>query len=950
MYIALLLILLLPAGYLLRTGRRRNDNLLLAGGILWAAVVALFFAILHLWGEMLWFESLGFTQRFWTELWAKYGIMALAALFSASVTFLMAGAGTMATKGALGLAAFLGGRWGLLFWQEILLFFNREETSLRDPVFRLSTGFYLFALPALDGLCLLVLQAVMIGFIAHLAAHYVVRLEDNMVRLGKTGQEEIRKRWGQRRRRLYLNGAVIAFVLAASVFVLRYHLLYSQWGTVSGPGWSDVHIRLPGYDVLCALFVVAGGWLLFVAGGRFRVNEKLPRLEERHVPAAVLGSTAGLAFIAAILLLMVIPGLFQWLRVEPNEITLEEPYIEHNIRFTRHGYGLDRVEEREFSVSGDFTPGVVAANTGLLENIRLWDRGALDAVYKQFQEIRLYYEFVGVDIDRYMVDGDYRQVMVSAREMQQANLPQQSRTFVNKRFKYTHGYGITMTPVSEFTSEGLPDLFIKDIPPVSDYPDLAMTRPEIYYGELTDSHVVVNSREGEFDYPKGEQNVYIHYPGKGGVVLADLWRKFLFGWKFDGTRFFLSSYPTSESRILFHRQIEERVKTVAPFLHFDDDPYITLHEGRLSWICDAYTTSTYYPYSAPFSSREDILARNGAGGQLLSSRVNRHLSGVNYIRNSVKAVVDAFDGTVTLYVYEPDDPLISAWRRIFPGLFKDRGAMPPSVAAHVRYPTDLLLVQGLVYAKYHMTDPRVFYNQEDLWIRATEKYYNRVQPLQPYYVMWELPESDDLEFTLILPFTPKNRQVMIGWVAGLCDGDNYGRLLVYKFPKKKRVLGPQQVETKIDQDRFLSGQLTLWDQRGSQVIRGNVLAIPIEQTILYVEPIYLQAETAAYPELRLVVLMHDDRLTYAPTFDRALEKLLTGARDVPALTGEGPGDLTAMRDIMTKADEAFSSYLERMGDGDFDQAAESLARLQQLLQQMVKGMTPVNPEERSGED
>ncbi len=469
-----------------------------------------------------------------------------------------------------------------------------------------------------------------------------------------------------------------------------------------------------------------------------------------------------------------------------------------------------------------------------------------------------------------------------------------------------------------------------------------MKQPRIYYGELTNTHVVSDSEEAEFDYPEGDTNVYNHYDGTGGVRMSNLWRKFLYGWRFDGTRFLLSGYPTPESRIMFRRNIRERVRELAPFLKFDSDPYIVLAEGRLYWIIDAYATSEYYPYSEPFSAREMIEFSQQEVDRTLFAQKAGYLEGVNYIRNSVKAVVDAYNGSVDFYIFEPDDPVIQVWNRIFPDFFKPREQMPESLHQHIRYPSDLLLVQGLVLAKYHMTDPQVFYNQEDLWIRATEKYYNRVQPVQPYYIMWKPPKSEKLQFTLILPFTPKRRQVLIGWIAGMCDPPDYGKLIVYKFPKDQRVLGPQQVETKIDQDRFLSGQLTLWDQRGSNVIRGNVLAIPVEDTLIYVEPIYLQAETAAYPELRLVVVMHNDRLSYAESFDKALAGIFEeGEAPVPVAIGEAAG----MDDLIQRANTAFEDYLRYIGEKQFDLSSQALGELQQILEQLTrKSQAPPLPE------
>jgi hypothetical protein len=708
---------------------------------------------------------------------------------------------------------------------------------------------------------------------------------------------------------------------------------------VKGAGWTDVHIRLPAYLIAAAVTLLLG--LLPLVPG---VYSRLARRFQRRRP---LGENAALIVIGApwlgiftiwFLALGVAPLLVQWLRVQPNEISLEAPYIANNIEFTRRAFQLHKIEEREFSVSPSFTQETLNNNQYLLSEVRLWDWRALEAVYKQFQEIRLYYEFADVDVDRYHTSKGYRQVMVSAREMKQGNLPQESQTFVNLGFKYTHGYGITMAPVSDFTADGLPNLLIKDIPPRTNDEKLRVARPEIYYGELTDSHVFVNTRELEFDYPKGDENAYVNYSGSGGVAITNLWRKFLFGWKFDGSRFLFSTYPTADSRVLFHRNIRERLETLAPFLKFDTDPYVVLADGKLYWIIDAYTTSTYYPYSEPFSATEPIESRQAERERKMAHGSTTSLAGVNYVRNSVKAVVDAFNGSVTFYVFEPEDPLIRAWQRIFPGLFTTREKMPDGLRVHVRYPRDFLLTQGLVYAKYHMTDPAVFYNQEDLWMQATEKYYAAVQPVEPYYVMWQLPGSKTAEFILMLPFTPKNRQVMIGWIAGMCDPANYGRLLAYKFPKEERILGPQQVETKIDQDGYLSAQLSLWNQQGSRVIRGNTLVIPIDSSLLYVEPIYLQAEAAAYPELRLVAVMHGDNLSYAETFDKALQGLLAEAgRKPPSFVAlELRGERIPLKELISRANEAFKNYLRLQGEGRFAEAAKELSRLQEALQQLAK--------------
>lgn len=488
--------------------------------------------------------------------------------------------------------------------------------------------------------------------------------------------------------------------------------------------------------------------------------------------------------------------------------------------------------------------------------------------------------------------------------------------------------------VNEFTADGLPNLLIKDIPPVSSYPELAIERPEIYYGELTDHYVVVNSKETEFDYPSGENNIYSHYEGMGGVQISNFWRKLLYGWKLGGTRFLFSGYPSRDSRIMLYRQVKARAGELAPFLQLDEDPYLVIADGKLYWIIDAYTSSRYYPYSEPFSTFRNRTGSSRPGHSDLHGLAGSNLNGQNYLRNAVKVVVDAYSGETNFYIFDKKDPLVQVYEKIFPDLFKDRSAMPMALQRHVRYPAGMLLVQGLVYAKYHMTDPAVFYNQEDLWVRATEKYYDDVQPVEPYYIMWKPPGSGQMEFVLMMPFTPKNKQVMIGWIAGMCDGDHYGRFLAYNFPKEKMVLGTQQVETKIDQDSYLSGQLTLWDQRGSHVIRGNVLAIPLNKTIIYVEPIYLQSETSAYPELRLVAVMQHDHLGYAETFEGAISNLLTQTSGPLQRRVRTVIQDQSIEALIKEANDAFEQYLKSMQQKDFDESAEALKNLQEALQQL----------------
>jgi hypothetical protein len=936
MYIAIIFLLIGISALFIGFGIKKKSLVRIIFGAILGIFTILLFSVLDLWGEALWFQAIGYGERFWTVLWSEVGFTIVGGVISLFVVYLLTlpipSSKRYLTLITVVIGAIIGGNWGLANWDKILIFLNKVSTSVNDPILGKNSGFYLFSLPFYDEVYSLLLS---LSIISLIAAFIAVFFRFRKGEIEFTKPEETEDHPSRRYFPMYLNSAILLFVLAIGKFLARYHLMYSTWGAVSGAGWTDVHVRLPMYIVTVIITLLLGIFLILPPLRNLYQKYFIKKfMEKRGNPHFATIISVVLVLIGSwIVLLGLVPNMFQWLRVEPNEITFEKPYISHNIDFTRKGFKLDKVEEREFPASAEFTQTMVNQNRNVFSNIRLWDWRALDAVYKQFQEIRLYYEFVDVDIDRYRFNDEYRQVMVSARELRLSNLPAQSQTFVNRRFKYTHGYGITLTNVSEFTPQGLPNLLVKDIPPKSKYPSLNVDIPQIYYGELTNSYVIANSQEEEFDYPKGEENVYTHYVGDGGVPVSNLWRKFIYGWKFDGTKFLVSSYINSDSRIMFHRQIQERVKKVAPFLHFDDDPYVVLIDGKLHWIIDAYTTSKYYPYSEPFSSREMIEYRQGKSEQTLYTEVTDYLHGINYIRNSVKVVVDAYSGETDLYIFDKEDPLIQVWQNIFPDLFKSREEMSEELFQHVRYPSNMLLVQGLVFAKYHMTDPTVFYNQEDLWIRATEKYYNQVQPVEPYYIMWELPDSDEQEFVLMLPFTPKKRQVLIGWIAGMCDEENYGRFLAYKFPKEKRVLGTQQVETKIDQDRFLSGQLTLWDQRGSNVIRGNVLVIPIEETIIYVEPIYLQAETAAYPELRLVVVMHEDDLSYAETFDEALRGLFKeGEGELPA---EGAiGKKITFEELINQANSAFEEYLQYLGGKRYQDASDALEELEKTLQQL----------------
>jgi uncharacterized membrane protein (UPF0182 family) len=939
MYIALLGALVATGLWL---GRSANASRVLAGRLL-LAITVLFFGSMSLWVEALWFESLGYESRFWTVVFARAATALAGALVGGGIMFLLTRPETSwpsrAPRWPAVLGAIMGALWGFTQWDVVLRYVHRVPMGVSEPILGHDAGFYLFVLPLY-----LSIRALLIALAVLAVCVALVRLMYPRLRRMKTQiytwryephffhehREEARART-----LLYVPAGFLLLVMAWSFFLARYQLMNSQFGAVYGPGWTDVHVRLPVYWALAVLSLALGLLVLAPATrARLHAYNRRPWRGLLNTEALATATPVAAVMIAAGGGLWMTPAFFQWVHVQPNEITLERPYLEHEIAFTRLGFRLHEAEDRQFPALENLPPEAVAANHELLSEVRLWDDRVLQDVFQQFQAIRLYYQFHHVDVDRYRIGDRLRLVMVSAREMAQSALPAPNQTFVNTRFKFTHGNGITLAPVSEFTAHGLPNLLVHGIPPIAERPELRVERPEIYYGMLTDSHVFARTSEAEFDYPSGAENVYSHYAGTGGIELRNAWRKFVIGWRLDGTRFLLSRYPTPDTRVKYRRQVLDRVKAIAPFLTVNRDPYIVASEGRLYWLIEGYTSSEHFPYSQRYDAMEPTDYSDGTGTRTRRSQTTAEFAGANYIRNSVKIAVDAYTGSVDFYVFEPDDPIVRAWARIFPDLFKPADTMPADLRAHVRYPHEFLLLQGLVNARYHMEDPVVFYNQEDLWMRATERYYEGVQPVEPYYIMWTPPEAEEPEFVAMLPFTPKGRQVLIGWMAGLSDGDNYGRLITYKFPKDKRVLGPQQVDTKIDQDPALKAQLTLWDQRGSRVIRGNVLAIPIGDTLMYVEPIFIEAGTAAYPELRVVAIMHGDQLSYADTFERALVNLVDPNRTEQTVAmGAGPVG-AGMTDLAREANDAFEQYLELQGERRFAEAAEQLNRLQRALRDL----------------
>jgi uncharacterized protein len=631
----------------------------------------------------------------------------------------------------------------------------------------------------------------------------------------------------------------------------------------------------------------------------------------------------GLA-VAYVVLVGLVPSLLQRLRVAPSEITVEAPYIRHVMDFTRAGFGIAGVERRSLPMDQALSPQMLEDYSDMIREVRLWDWRALHQVFGQFHEMRLYYDFSDIDIDRYRIGDQYRQVMLAVREINHNDLPAQSQTFVNTRFKYTHGHGAVVAPVSEFTREGRERPIVAGIPALSRYPELALTQPGIYFGELTNSHVFVRATEPEFRYPAEDGNIEGFYEGEGGVVMSSILRRLAYAHRFDGTRLMFSQYLTAETRIMFRRNIHARVRAVAPFLSYDEDAYPVIHDGRIVWIIDAYTTTTMYPYSQHFRFGD---------------------RDANYVRNSVKVAVDSYDGSMKFYVFDDTDPIIRAWQRVFPDVFSAASEMPESLRAHARYPERMLRTQGVVYSRYHMEDVTSFYNQEDLWQPATEMYYGQSQSMEPYYVMWQETPESPLEYILMWPFTPRNRQVMVGWLAGRSDGEKYGQLLAYHLPKQRPITGPQQFESAIDQDDELSRLMTLWGTGGSRVLRGNVLSIPLGGTIVHLEPIYIEAANSAYPQLQLVAVMNENYLGYGRTVEEAFQRMFAQMgsevpRDAPigqALAEEvaAPGATIPQADMAQAAHDSFERYVELQGRGDFEGAGRELRRLREILRSMA---------------
>ena len=762
-------------------------------------------------------------------------------------------------------------------WDTVLRFLNGVSFNQIDPIFQKDLSFYIFTLPALNLARSWLMSAVVVIMVIAAGFYYIAA----------TLRGERFALTGKVKSHLAVLGAFLFVLFAAGHWLGRYELLYSPTGAVYGVGYTDDHVTLPVRTLLTGVALVSAG--LLVASLYSKAN--------RLILWAV-GVWIGLNFLAGSLL----PGLFQRLLVEPSELAREKPYLAHNIELTRQAYGLERLPSRSHPARGELDSEIVARNQGTIQNVRLWDEGPLLQSYNQIQFFRLYYDFVTVHTDRYKASGQLRQVMLAARELSAEKLPAEAQRWVNRHLQFTHGYGVAMSPVTEVDAGGRPNFFVRDVPPTGIIP---LKRPEIYYGLKSLDFLIVRSAMQEFNYPGPDGPVYTRYEGKGGVPLSSLFRRLLYAWQFMDLNILITREINPDSRIQYRRTVKERFSTVSPFLLRDREAYSVVADGRLFWIQDAYTVTDRYPYSTPWQKK------------------------FNYMRNSVKAVIDAYQGTIDYYVFDPSDPLIRTYQAIFPGLFKKMDEMPDFLRPHIRYPLDLFTVQTEMLLQYHMEDPVVFYNKEDQWAIPVQTAFGKTQPLTPYYIVARLPGEEAEEFILIQPFTPAKRHNLVGWVAARNDGKGYGEMVLFRFPTGRHVDGPTQVEARINNDPVISEQFTLWGQSGSQVFRGILLAIPMGDSLLYAEPVFLKPENLDFPELRRIILADSRQVVMHPTLDASIS----------ALVGHLPA-VAPLAELKKRAAEPTAPGLKPEGlEAVRRGLQEAVDKLQEVLDQL-KRMTP----------
>lgn len=802
-----------------------------------------------------------------------------------------------AALAAVPVALYAAARWDV--W---LMARNAVPFGTSDPILGFDAGFYVFQLPWLQMLRNI---AVAITLLATLGAIIVHALGQSLT-LHPVDGLVVHKR---ARHQLSLLAALLLLLFACSAWLGIPKLMISPGGIVHGAAYADVHARLPMQWVLVAVALIGAA----LAAWQATQAKYWPLLTAFGLCVGVIVLGNGYA------------ALLQRFVVTPNEQVRETPYIEHSIAASRAGFALDRVVERELSGDARLTGADISRNAATLGNVPLWNDQPLLETFGQIQEIRTYYDFISVDNDRYMIDGEYRQIMLSVREMNTGSLP--SASWINERLTFTHGYGLTLGPVNEVTPEGLPVLFIRDLPLVSTV-DLKVDRPEIYFGELSNDHVFVHTGTPEFDYPKGNDNVFGSYEGKGGLPIGNFLRRALLALRFGSTDIFFSPSLTSESRILMYRRIAERVKRIAPFLSFDPDPYPAISNGRVMWIQDAYTTSNRYPYSTP-------------------SR-----GGINYIRNSVKATIDAYDGTTVFHLIDEQDPIAATLARVFPTLFQPLASMPEDLRSRMRYPQAIFALQAAMFTTFHMTQPTTFYNREDQWDVPVLDQGSGAQRMAPYYTIMKLPGEQKAEYIQMLPYTPQQKDNLAAWMVARSDGDHYGELMVFSFPKQTVVFGPRQIAARISQDEVIAPQITLWNQQGSEVIQGTLLVIPVEESLIYIRPLYLRAPGGRIPELKRVIVAYRNQIVMEETLDAALARLFPELRGTAgssartatpgsaaaASAGEGamaPAAISpAAGGLAAEARRHYQRALDAQRAGDWARYGEEIRQLGAALERM----------------
>ncbi|MEL7507186.1 MAG: UPF0182 family protein [Cyanobacteria bacterium J06554_1] len=904
-------------------------------------------SLVHLTTEVWWFESVGFADVLWTRLRWQGAIATLSFTVWWLLLFLNYAIAQRLTRerplrvvqnpqwdpylpalirytslGLITLLALTAAINGAETWQDVLKFLHPVDFGTQDPLYGREVSFYIFQLPLFEKIHRAAAELLVWGIV--LAASIY----------GLKGEIRPERGWkyfltGEVKTHVCVLLAGLAVIFALGFWLARYELLYSSTGVVFGAGYTDVNARMQAYSIMGFITITVG--ILFVAS-LWRSGFLLP--------------LTAISLYAAVFLL--ITGVYPWAQqkfvVEPNELQKEAPYIADNIELTRQAYGLKVIQQQSFEVKNQLDAATLESNSATIDNIRLWDYRPLRSTYGSLQTLRPYYRFQDVDIDRYTLDNDYRQVMLSPRELVDDALPAQAQTWVNQHIIYTHGYGLAMSPVNKVTEDGLPEFFIKDLPPKSSV-DLTVEQPRIYYGEATDRYILTGTDQAEFDYPLGNDNAQYNYSGPGGVPIGSGLRRLAYAYSLGNWQLLLSNSLGENSRIHYHRLIQERIRQLAPFLSLDSDPYIAVIDGRLQWIVDAYTLSNRYPYSEPLWRSEGI--QDVLQGRAMQDIVR---GGANYIRNPVKAVVDAYDGTLKLYVVDTSDPVLASFRQSFPTLFDTLDNAPPQLQAHFRYPQMLFKIQSQIYRAYHMDQPDVFYNQEDLWDFPTQiTREENPEILEPYYVIMKLPDAEAEEFMLIVPFTPVGKNNMVAWMTALCDGDNYGELLVYEFSRQALLYGPRQIDSRIDQDTEISQQLTLWNQEGSEVFRGDLLVIPIEESLLYVEPVYLQARgqndnSNAIPELKRVIVAYKDSIVMEENLEDSLTTLFGQRRRAPSppvndgaaeTTPPNPAPTATQAALIKSALEAYTQSQQALQRGDWQAYGAAQKRLGGILEQLT---------------